>query len=116
VARSAGVEAAALEQIATFCASRVPSELGDKVRLELVARGSAVTIVERRPPWRPDLGSEWSSSDIARLSFDPHGRSWSLQWKDSSGRWHRYDETPASDDIAPLLAEIDADPTGIFWG
>jgi len=106
----------ATEQIDAFCQSRIPVELHDEIRLEHTARGNAITIVERRPPWRPDFGPEWTSSDIARLRFDPASRSWSLAWKDSSDRWHRYDGVPPSDDVAPLLAEIDADPTGIFWG
>ena len=73
-------------------------------------------IVERRPPWRPDLGSEWTGSDIARLRLNPPTGTWALEWKDSSDRWHAYDSVQPSPDLAPLLAEIDADPTGIFWG
>jgi len=106
----------ATEQIDAFCQSRIPVELHDKVRLEHTVRGDAITIVERRPPWRAGLGPEWTSSDIARLRFDPESQLWSLDWKDSSDRWHPYEGVPPSADVAPLLAEIDADPTGIFWG
>ncbi len=107
---------AAAEQIDTFCESRIPVELHDKIRLEQTVRGTAITIVERRPPWRPDLGPEWTSSDIARLSFEPVSAAWSLEWKGSDGRWHPYTRVGPSHGVAPLLAEIDADPTGIFWG
>jgi len=34
----------------------------------------------------------------------------------SSGRWWRYDESAPARDVAPLLAAIDDDVTGIFWG
>jgi hypothetical protein len=40
---------------------------------------------------------------------------WSLYWADRNDHWHRYDDL----DPGPLdtvLNEIEADPTGIFWG
>jgi hypothetical protein len=38
-----------------------------QVRIEHGARGKAITIVERRPPWREDVGQEWSSTTVAQL-------------------------------------------------
>ena len=104
----------ALRLVQLFCDRRVPPS--DEVRLELAVRGNAVTIVERRPPWREDYGPEWSSSPVARLVFDPGAATWSLRCPDSNGRWHRYDEIPPSHDLGTQLVEIDRDPTGIFWG
>ncbi len=106
----------ATEKIDAFCQSRIPAELRDQIRLEYTVRGNAITIVERRPPWRADLGPEWTSADIARMSFEPAGAAWSLQSKGSDDRWHPYTPVGPSHDVAQLLAEIDADPTGIFWG
>jgi hypothetical protein len=40
-------------------------------------------MVERRPPWNPDLGSEWSSLKVAQLCYDDAARRWRLF---SSGR------------------------------
>jgi hypothetical protein len=31
-------------------------------------------------------------------------------------RWFLYDDVGSSRDVEPLLAEIEQDPTGIFWG
>ena len=53
---------------------------------------------------------------IAQLRFDPKSARWSLHSRDSSDRWRRYDDVPPSETVDPLLAEIDADPTAIFWG
>jgi hypothetical protein len=72
--------------------------------------------VERRPPWRPDLGPEWTSSAVARLRYVARDKSWTLQWRDRNGRWHRYADANPTADVTVLLNEIDADPTGIFWG
>jgi hypothetical protein len=35
---------------------------------------------------------------------------------DRNSRWFLYDDVAPSRDVGPLLAEIDEDPTGIFWG
>jgi hypothetical protein len=66
------------------------------------------------PPWRDDIGAEWSSTKVAQLRYD--GANWALYCSDSSGRWWRYDEAAPARDVAPLLAAIDEDVTGIFWG
>jgi len=75
-----------LARIARYCADRVPAPVRKEVQVEFETRGRAVTIVETRPPWR-----------------------------DRNERWFDYDHL-FSGTAAELLAEIDADPTCIFWG
>lgn len=106
----------AVRQVDAFCESRVPARARSQVRLEHAIRGNAVTIVERRAPWRPDSGPEWTSLKIAQLRYEPVASTWSLYWRDRNERWHIYSDTAPSRDVAPLLAEIDDDPSGIFWG
>jgi hypothetical protein len=48
-----------------YCEERVPAHLRDKIGIEYELRGNSVTIIERRPPWREDLGAEWSRQDCA---------------------------------------------------
>ena len=55
----------ALAEVERFCEERTPPDLGDQLRLECSVRGNAITIVERRPPWNPRLGSEWTTSHVA---------------------------------------------------
>jgi hypothetical protein len=97
-----------------FCEKRIPPS--DAISLEVGTRGNQITIVERRPPWRPEAGPEWSSLPVAKLVWDPNAELWSLRYADSNGRWHRYDEVPPSPDLGIQLVEIERDPTGIFWG
>jgi Protein of unknown function (DUF3024) len=78
--------------------------------------GNSVTISERRPPWRVDLGSEWTDLKVAQLRYDPSERTWSLYCRDRHERWFLYDGIQPATNIVPLLTEIDEDPTGIFWG
>lgn len=100
-----------------FCESRVPEEHRDEIRLECSRRGDTITIVERRPPWNPELiGTDWTSLKVAQLRFDAASGQWSLYCADRNERWWAYDNIDASGSVDPLLAEIDEDPTGIFWG
>jgi hypothetical protein len=41
---------------------------------------------------------------------------WSLYWRDRNLRFHEYDRVPATAGVEDLLAEVDRDPTAIFWG
>jgi hypothetical protein len=103
------------DEVTRFCAERTPADLRDQLRLEYWARGSSITIVERRAPWNPSFGTDWTTSPIAQLRRDARG-AWSLHWRGSDERWHPYEDVKPTRGIQPLLAEIDADPTGIFWG
>jgi hypothetical protein len=115
VAIPEAIEREATKEVEAFCDGRVPAELRDQVRLEFSVRGNAITIVERRPPWRPDFGPDWSSVKVGQLRYEPAG-AWALYCSDRNGRWFRYLDAEPSNDIRSLLNEIDADPTGIFWG
>jgi hypothetical protein len=86
------------------------------VRMEAVVDRHAVTLVERRAPWRPEFGPEWTRSPVARLRWSVSRREWTLFWRDRNHRWHHYKYTAPTTEIARLLEEIDRDPTGIFWG
>jgi len=86
------------------------------VRLELAESRGAVTICERRAPWREGIGPEWTSRGIARFRFTAKSGTWSLYWRDRNQQWHRYDRLDPSPDVLILLDEVDRDPTCIFWG
>jgi hypothetical protein len=107
----------ALAAVEVFCEARVPEQHRDEVRLEGARRGNTITILERRAPWNPDLtGPDWTSLEVTQLRFDQSSGQWSLYCCDSNERWRPYENIETSASIDPLLAEIDADPTGIFWG
>jgi hypothetical protein len=75
-----------------------------------------VTVVECRAPWREDFGPQWTRFPIARLWYTKTTRLWSLYWRDRNLRFHEYGLVPATPNIDELLAELDRDPTCIFWG
>lgn len=88
----------------------------DDYRIEHELRGSSITILERRPPWNPAYGSEWSSLKVAQLRYDDRAGRWRLYSHDSSDRWHPYELASPAPEVAPLLVAIEEDRTGIFWG
>jgi hypothetical protein len=54
-----------------------------------------------------------------RVLVDPGRKStglWLLYWRDRDLRFHEYDRAPATVSVEDLLAEVDLDPTAIFWG
>ncbi len=105
-----------LTRIRRYVDARVPSRLASQIRMEVVVRGSLVTIVECRAPWRADIGPDWTRFPIAQLRFEPTSALWTLYWRDRNLRWHRYDRIAPASHVDPLLPEIEADPTAIFWG
>lgn len=105
-----------LVKIRRYCEGRVPSRVAHLLRLELDIAGGAVTILECRPPWSPDMGPAWTRFPIARLRFTASRGEWSLYWRDRNLAFHRYARIGPTADVTVLLAEIEADPTNIFWG
>lgn len=104
-----------IERIRRYCAGRVPPQFADEIRIEIDVRGRAVTIRECRPPWKPEWGTEWTRAPVAQLRYDDAAGTWSLYSSDRNERWHAY-PMRATRQVARLLNEIEADPTGIFWG
>ena len=105
-----------LARIRRCCEGRVPARLRGQIRIELEVRGRSVTIVECRAPWTPEIGPAWTRFPIARLRLVAARGVWILDWRDRNLQWHRHDRVDECRHVDPLLAEIQADPTAIFWG
>lgn len=102
------------EQLLTaFCERRSPADLREQVRVSFAIRGNHITISEHRVAW--DDPRSWTEMKIAVLAYDPASGTWELFCFDRNSRRRPYHDAVPSD-LAGLLAEIDADPTGIFWG
>ena len=103
-----------LAWIAKYCADKVPAHVRKEVRVELETRGRSVTIIDCRPPWDGGTGP-WSRLKVAQLRYRPESRDWTLHCRDRNEKWLDYLDG-FSGTAAELLAEIDEDPTCIFWG
>lgn len=106
----------AVAKVRRFCDQRVPPEALHQVRLEVDVNATSITIVERRAPWRPNYGPEWTRFPIARMRYTAKTKLWTLYWRDRNLRFHRYDPLPPTPSIDEVIHEIARDPTCIFWG
>jgi len=103
-------------RVQRWCAARVPEHARHQVHVECEIAPRHLTIVQRRAPWREDFGPEWTSFPIARLRYTAATKSWTLFRRDRILRFHAYDLLASSPNVEDLLAELDRDPTCIFWG
>ena len=103
-----------LARVRSWCQEKVPAGVRDKVRIECEASGRDLTILEFHAPMEP--GEEWIGNPVARLRYMKSRGIWRLYWVDSNDRWHQYPEPEWAHDVRDLLAEIDRDPTALFWG
>jgi len=101
-------------ELSAFCARRVPEAVRHQVRLVHAWDGNKVTLVEQRPRWNNP--SEWIDHPIARFRYRVAEGDWTIDWRDAHGKWHDYKPHPGSKAFSRVLAEVDQDPTGIFWG
>ena len=105
-------------KLKNFC-DDIPEHVKDKLRYDFKTRGNSVTLIERRPYFQnPDI---WTHLPIAQFRYNPDTRSWKLFAADRNSKWHDYSHWNVNWDDSPgdfdrLLEEVEADPTGIFWG
>ena len=97
------------ELLAVFCKARS----GDSVMLEYHVKGNRVTIIESRPLFI-DPGI-LNSVNVAQFEFNEELQVWTLYWYDRKNRRQPYPTGRNRDTLEKLVAEVGADPTGIFW-
>jgi hypothetical protein len=109
------VQKAQVDKLLTaYCAKRVPPAVQSKVRVGYRIEGNAVILYEERPAFRPP--HDWQEMVVAKFTYVGTQREWRLYCQHRDLRWHTYQALPAASSFAKLLDEVDADPTGIFWG
>ena len=104
------------ELVRTWAATRVPEQYLDQMRVEVDVTDRSLTIFECRPPWEGDAEPEWFRMPVARLTYVKKRNEWTLYWSDRNDKFQRYDLLDPSQHVTVLLAEIDDDPTALFWG
>ena len=109
------VERRSIERLLTeYCDKRVPPDARQRLRILFRIKGESVTLVESRPPL---VKSEpWSEIVVAQFRRSQQDGSWTLYCADRNSKWHVYEGFQPKKTLRPLLAEVDRDPTGIFWG
>lgn len=96
--------------------ANLPERARGLIRYELDVTHRTITILERRPPWRPEYGPEWTRHPVARLRYTKTRGEWSLYWSDRNLKFHEYDLVRPTLHVDELINEIERDRTSIFWG
>jgi hypothetical protein len=97
-----------------LCRGRSRPEFADRLRIVYEIEGHTVSVYEERPPW-DDVG-EWTRMGVARFRFIRTRGEWQLYWMRRDLRWHRYDTDGPANGLATLVAVVDADEHGAFFG
>lgn len=101
-------------KLSKYCLDRIPPHIRSEIRLVHTIRGNSVTLIEERPYFLDR--SRWTQSPVAQFRYDLESKKWNLNCRDRNGRWHLYSRLAANKNFEVLLREVNADPTGIFWG
>lgn len=103
-----------------YCQTRVPDSLRDEIEIVCREREATITIVERRAPEGDEAEAasidEWLEIDVALLRYAERSGLWSLFAPGEDGRWRLYLGAEPSETIDPLLAAVETDRGGVFWG
>jgi hypothetical protein len=78
-------------RVQRWCAHQVPEHIRSEIRVECDVAPRHLTICECRPPWREDLGPDWTRFPIARLHYTRTTGLWILYWRDRNQKYHRYE-------------------------
>jgi hypothetical protein len=92
----------------------MPPAVRAQLRYAYRVQGHAVVLYESRP--RFDRPRVWLDHDIAKFRYLASRRVWRLYCQFRDLRWHSYEPHPEARDLRRLVAEVERDPTGIFWG
>ena len=93
----------------------MPPHVSSQLRYRLDTDRNALTVVESRAVDPEQPAGDWFDVFVARLRFT-RSRGWELYWPDRDSEFHLYESVEPTQDVTLLLAEIDSDPTGIFFG
>jgi len=100
--------------VGALCNKKAPEAIRDQLRYEYKIENQDVILYEIRPRW--DKPDEQTELPCAKLTFVRSRNVWKLFWQRADMKWHAYGPLKLSRDLAELVAEIDTDPHGCFFG
>lgn len=109
------LELARIEKaVGGLCKRRNRPHLKSQLSLEYRIKGHDVTVLERRPHWDGSPGH--TEGGVAKLKFNRRTGRWRLLWQRADLKWHAYEPRSSRGDLSELVAEVEADPYGCFFG
>ena len=100
--------------VGKMCRRRSPVHLRDEIRLAHDVAKYFVEVYEERPGWKNR--NHWTRMGIARFRYGRRTERWHLYWMRQDLKWHLYEPLSESRSLEKLVAEVDRDPHGAFFG
>ena len=100
--------------VGKMCKQRSTARLSDYLRTVYVVKGHDVTVYEERSRWNKPR--EWTSEGIVKFKYIKDQDVWTLYRMRQDLKWHLYEPLPESRTIERLVAEVDKDLHGAFFG
>ena len=101
-------------QLDRYCAPDPRPEVRSQLRYGYEFGPSDVVLFEERPDFRNPV--EWLRHDIAKFRWIARRKQWELFCQFRDLKWRGYEPRPTAATFEELLAEVEADPTCIFYG
>jgi hypothetical protein len=100
--------------VGALCRRMSPPQLADELRIVYDVDGHSVSILEERPPW--DGVGERTRRGIARFRYVRSHRLWTLYWMRQDLKWHLFASGMAAANLAELVAVVEENRYGAFFG
>jgi hypothetical protein len=97
-----------------LCTGRNRPDLQQLLSLQYRISGHDVVVYERRPHYDGRPGH--TEGGVAKFKFIRRRGEWYLFWMRADLKWHRYVPLPSDVDLGRLVAEVDKDAHGCFFG
>jgi hypothetical protein len=108
------LERARLKKILNKWVEEAPPHVRDQLRHVYHIGPNEVVIFESRPRFQhPD---EWQDLEVAKFRYVKAANEWRLFCQFRDLKWRAYSPLPSAYTFEELFAEVQRDPTGIFWG
>ena len=101
--------------VGKLCRDSSSPEHRDELRCVYDIEGHGVSVFEERPPWDGSPG-EWTRAGVARFRYFRSRGEWTLYWMRADLEWHVFEDVSPTSDLAVLVAVVDENRYGTFWG
>ena len=103
----------AIRALTAYC-DAVPEHSRGRIRFGFRVEGNAIVLFESHPHFQDRR--RWIDSPVAKFRYLLSRKEWHLFWRDRNLKWRTYEWLTPKRTFAPLLAEVERDPTHLFWG
>jgi Protein of unknown function (DUF3024) len=93
---------------------RPPAHIRPELDFGYRIEGQSVEIFEIRPDWRDR--SIKRETPVAKATYVRSSNRWKVYWLRSDLKWHRYEPSGEVRSLAQVLAVVDRDEFGCFFG